>query len=88
MQIIIDKDYALAANSSCWMIQKAKISKGERFWEAIKWFGTIEGAIKELADLKLRTSDCTTFAESLEFNKITLSGIVRALAPDIEVTVK
>jgi len=92
MFIQIDDDYAIAADSSCWMIQKkitvTRDGVKTEGWKSLKWFGSIGSAIKELVELRLRTSDVSTLAEALEFNKSVVAGIVSALSPDIEVTVK
>lgn len=92
MQIIIDENWALGADTNSWQIQKAMWRKKDgvkvREYQAIKWFASLDKAIKELADIRLRTSDCSTLAEALKFNKDVLTGIVRALAPDIKVIVK
>jgi len=81
MILPIDKNYRLAGTSQAWTIEKCRMRKGKQSWEAIKWYNSLDGAIKALANLMVRTSDAETLAEALIEVENVSATLIQALTP-------
>ena len=68
MFIQIDDKYALASDSSQWMIQRKKkptiTSQGE--WESFTYHHTFKNAIESLARRKIRLSDAQNLEDAIK----------------------
>jgi len=81
MILPIDKNYRIAGTPYAWTIEKSRSKKGKKQWEAIKWYGTLDGAVKSLASLMVRTSEARTLAEALEEVETVSTRLCQALTP-------
>ncbi len=86
MILAIDDDYRLTADSRSWSIQKRRKRRNKYEWESILWYQSLAGAIEELDELGLRTSDAKTLSDALDAVKRTHVTLSKALDPDFQVT--
>lgn len=64
-----------------WRIEIPRTRSGRTEWEPAKWFGTLDGALREIGDLMVRTSDARTLDQALEETKRVSTILSRALTP-------
>lgn len=83
MIIPIDKKWRISGDYHSWRIEAARTRNGRTEWHPKKWFGTYQGALRELGDLMVRTSDAQTLAEALEEVKKVSTILSQALTPRI-----
>ena len=86
MILPIDDDYRLFADSRSWSIQKRRKRDGEDEWESILWYQSLAGAVEELDELKLRTSDAKALSDALDNVKRIHVTLSKVLDPDFQVT--
>ena len=68
MFIQIDDKYALASDSTCWMVQK-KIKPNPTHpegWQAFTYHHTFKSAIESLARRKIRLSDAQNLEDAIK----------------------
>lgn len=73
MKINLDNTFYLCSNPQCWSINKFNgyNDKGEEKWENIGYYQNPGNAIKNLANLEIRSAEATTLAEAIDkVNKI------------------
>lgn len=85
--IQITDDYAIAADSVCWMIKERRKIKGEERWESIRWYGSLHSATKGAGELLIRTSGAQTLPDLLAAVNNTMSALSRALTPHYSIEV-
>lgn len=88
MILPIDKNYRLAGTSHAWTIEKSRSKKGKTIWEAVKWYGSLEEAVKALGNLMIQTSDAKTLAEALREVDRVSETLCRALSIKNSVKIK
>ena len=95
MKIQISDDYRITSDSMQWMVQKydgmRTVRDGDgtqERWSTIGYYGTLDGAVRELHQRLVRVSDATTFADAMHIAQDALTGITRALSPQFKVVKK
>jgi len=85
MILPIDNKWRLAGTSHAWTIEKSRLKKGKKTWEAIKWYGSLESATKALGDLMVRSSEAKTLADALLEVQNVSAKLCQALSPDVQI---
>lgn len=89
--IVINEKYAIGSDPMNWIIYrkvKANPKSNPKGWEAKYYFSSIEGAIKEVYQLMLRSGSYESMAELVELARITESVLDRTFCPDFHYEMK
>lgn len=91
MIIPVNEKFRIAADSRAWMIQEPKQRKHRRTgesileWKSIRWYPTLESAVRGLAEHACRTSQAVGVAEAMAEIKNLAASLGTALAPHFDV---
>ena len=84
MIIPINERYRITSDEYQWIIQKKRSRKGREDWESKLFFGTFEGAVKDLGELMVRRSKANTLVDALAEVEKVATTLSQALTPNIE----
>jgi hypothetical protein len=86
--IQVSDEYAIGADSVCWMIKEKREVRGKERWEAIRWYSSLPSTMNGLGDLMVRTSGARSLPELLVAVNNTMSALSQALAPHYSIEVR
>ena len=84
MLIPINERFRIASDARQWMIQKARRRNGRTVWQSKYYFGTFEGAVKDLGELMVRESEARTLVDALDDVEKVTTTLSQALTPQLE----
>ncbi len=66
MIITLSKEYRIRGTDNCWQLEKAVIRKGQRDWQAFKYFPDLGKAVSEACQREIRLDPATGLNEALQ----------------------
>jgi hypothetical protein len=87
--IPLNKKYRLASNFRSWELQKKSSRKHRRTglpseeWGAIRWYSTLDSALKDATEVCLRISKAEEVGEAIREVKELLAGIRQSIASEL-----
>lgn len=94
MIIPIDSRYRIAADRHSWTVQRRIRRKHRKTgelvteWKSIMWLASLQQAVRELAELRLRTSDAETVADALAEVQRVVATLCSALQSQFAVRIR
>ncbi len=66
MIINLSKEYRIRGTDSCWQLERAVVRKGQRDWQAFKYFPDLGKAVSEACQREIRLHSAASLKDSLE----------------------
>ena len=66
MIITLSKEYRIRGTDNCWQLEKAVIRKGQRDWQAFKYFPDLGKGVSEACQREIRLDPATGLNEALQ----------------------
>ncbi len=66
MIITLSKEYRIRGTDSCWQLERAVVRKGQRDWQAFKYFPDLGKAVSEACQREIRLDPATGLNEALQ----------------------
>ena len=65
MIIPLDDNHRIRGTEHCWQLEKLRIVKGDDEWRPIKYFVSMDNALREAAQREIRLYSTNSLSESL-----------------------